>query len=133
MINFLFYMDKYHVALIILLGISIIFLGLSAISKDDQTLPKLTNTENMKDPEIWSGKITADDVNNIADADWRTRLRTIDTEKIAGSESLCLNMCGIRCLWLGYSYKNHEILGTALWGDNETPICSCDCYVDKRQ
>lgn len=53
-------LDKYHIFLSVLLLISILFLGFSTISKDNP----LTDT---KEPEVWHGEITAEDVNNIAD------------------------------------------------------------------
>ena len=128
-------MDKFHIILLALLGVSIIFLGVSAI----QTPSVLGTNEKLKyeelqdeEPEVWSGEITPDDMNNIADHDWMSRLKIIDGTNIEGSEKVCLNICGIRCLWLGYTYKSHTVKpGSFLWGDKENAVCGCECYVIK--
>lgn len=123
-------MDKLHVSLTILLGISIILLGLGFLkSPADMDV----GAEAIKEKsEVWSGTITPDDINNIADHDWIGRLKVIDNTRIAGSEKMCLNICGNRCLWLGYSYKSHTVEpGSFLWGDNENIVCSCECYIRK--
>ena len=122
-------MDRLHLTLLGLLGISIVFLGIVAI----QGSPVVKIDDVTKDPsETWSVKITPDHLNNIADGEWVGRLRLISESNITGSDLICLNICGNRCLWLGYTYKNHTVeQGTYLWGDKENAICSCSCYVKK--
>ncbi|MCK5450034.1 hypothetical protein KAI32_04155 [Candidatus Pacearchaeota archaeon] len=123
-------MDKLHIALIVLLGISIVFLGIGLLKS-----PVITDASGnviKEEPEVWSGDITPDDINNIADHDWIARLKITDGSKMEGSEKVCLNICGIRCLWLGYPYKSHTVKpGSFLWGDKENAICGCECYVIK--
>lgn len=121
-------MDSFHKILLGLLGLSIIFLGLSIIKTPISSNICAQNEE----PEVWSTTITPDDFNSIADVRWFGELKNINSTYIEGSEEVCLNICGNRCLWLGYSYKSHEVFhGTYFWGDENNPICSCDCYIDK--
>lgn len=106
---------------------SIIFLGVSATKQEIQ----VTNTEKLvEEPETWSTDITPDHLNKIAAYEWIMRLKVDSTAKIEGSELTCLNVCGNRCLWLGYTYKNHTVEpGVFTWGDEENAICTCTCYV----
>jgi hypothetical protein len=120
-------MDNFHKILLLLLGISIFFLGFSVMKGNISPI-----LNDNKKPEIWSTNITPDDFNTIADSRWFGQLKNINSTHIEGSEKVCLNICGNRCLWLGYSYKSHGVFpGTYLQGDNNNPICSCDCYIDK--
>ncbi len=124
-------MDKLHISLIVLLGIAIVFLGIGFI-KDT---PIISNNENTQKEEYdtWSTDITPFHLNNIADHDWIAQQKTINETYISGSELTCLNICGNRCLWLGYTYKNHTIKpGYYPWGDKENVICGCECYIIKK-
>lgn len=119
-------MDRFHIILIVLLGISIVFLGISAISP--QSVLKST-----EEPEIWTMKITPAHLNTIADIEFLTYLKKNSSLEITGDDLTCLNICGNRCLWLGYTFKSYEVEpGTFLWGDKENAICTCSCYVIKK-
>jgi len=130
-------MDKLYIALLVLLGISIIFLGLSVILKDNQTLPLISETNNEEEVEegvereVWSTEITPKHMVTIISLAYLSRLRDADNSgDIEGTELLCLNVCGDRCVYLGYTYKDSSPLpGRYLYSNNENPICSCDCYV----
>lgn len=122
-------MDKFHIGLMILLGISIIFLGVSSLDSSSD----LSFDSTKEELEIWGGDVTPDDINNIADHDWIARLKSIDGTGIEGTEKVCLNMCGNRCIWLGYTYKDHIVKpGKFPWGDKENAVCSCECYIIKQ-
>jgi len=89
-------MDKFHVILLVLLGVAIIFLGISAIQTPEISEILETNGEPAinGEPEVWSTKITPEELNTIADHDWIARLRIIDNTYISGTELICLNICG---------------------------------------
>jgi hypothetical protein len=124
-------MDRLHVALIVLLGISIVFLGIGFFQS--QIITEVSANTIKEEPKIWSTDITPDHLNKIADNEWLGRLKLTSTSEISGDDLLCLNICGNRCIWLGYSYESHSVYpGSFLWGDKVNPICSCSCYIDKK-
>ena len=133
-------MDKLHITLIVLLGISIVFLGISAMLKESQIIPTFQNDDGDKNSqeetyEVWKSGVTPYELPLLLYEKWVDRL-TLESEghnKIEITDKVCLDVCGARCIWLGYTYKNHTtIFGSAPLGVKESEVCRCECYVIKR-
>lgn len=122
-------MDKLHISLIVLLGIAIIFLGMGFI-QDTTDIIKAEKEKTEKEPETWSINITPEHFASISDYGWLGRLKAEDSLYIQGNDLRCLNICGQRCIWMGYDYKNHTSYPDKyLWGDKDSVMCGCSCFV----
>lgn len=130
-------MDKLHIALIGLLGISIVFLGIGFIGQSSDkgrtitgnaVLGEIPNQETNDDLELYYTDVTGYHIYYYLGAEGIQMINSVPVENEISNEIICEDTCSKKCALHSLALASWEVINEGTIKVTGEKYCSCGCY-----